>query len=205
MGTPNKIDSVKEALEGFIYSDSVPATAGKFLLMALALGAIPIAGAVAPGLLYLMKERRYPKQYTKRQLQYSLRNLRQRKLVEIIEEGDKKFKIQLTNKGKKRIKELCFETMKIKKPVRWDKKWRILIFDIPTKPKIYHQAREALRHKIKELGFHQLQRSVWIHPYPCEDEILFVAELFNVQKYIEILTVEKLLHEHNLKRIFRLL
>ena len=78
------------------------------------------------------------------------------------------------------------------------------MFDIPTKPKIYNQAREALRLKIKELGFFQMQKSAWVCPYECEDELLFVAELYHVEKYIEVLTVEKLLHESILKRKFRL-
>lgn len=86
----------------------------------------------------------------------------------------------------------------------WDKKWRILIFDIPTKPKIYNQAREALRRKIKGLGFYQMQKSVWVYPYECEDEILFIAELFQVQKHIEIITAEKLLHAEAIKRKFGL-
>jgi DNA-binding transcriptional regulator PaaX len=117
---------------------------------------------------------------------------------------DEKVKIQLTNKGKKRIKEYSIDVLKIKKPKRWDKKWRILIFDIPTRPKIYNQAREALRNKIKELGFCQMQKSVWVYPYECEDELLFIAEVFEVQKYIEIITAEKILHAKEIKRKFNL-
>lgn len=62
----------------------------------------------------------------------------------------------------------------------------------------------ALRDKIKEIGFVQLQKSVWVCPYECEDEILFLAESYYVTKYIEILTVEKMLHEEQLKRKFKL-
>ena len=68
----------------------------------------------------------------------------------------------------------------------------------------YNKAREALRHKIKEIGFVQLQKSVWVCPYECEDEILFVAEAYQVTRFIEILTVDKMLHEEQLKRKFKL-
>ena len=78
------------------------------------------------------------------------------------------------------------------------------MFDIPTKPKIYNQAREALRHKIKKLGFYQMQKSVWVYPYECEDEILFIAELFQVQRHIEIITADKVLHADILKKKFDL-
>ena len=93
-----------------------------------------------------------------------------------------------------------FDLLEIKKPEKWDGKWRIIIFDIPNK---YKQAREALRCKIKELGLRQLQKSVWIYPYDCEDEILFVAEAFEVQKYIEIITAERLLHSKVIKSYFK--
>ncbi len=79
-----------------------------------------------------------------------------------------------------------------------------MIFDIPTKPKIYNQARNALRQKIKEPGFYQLQKSVWVFPYDFEDEILFVAEIFEVEKYVEIITAEKFMHGKGLKKAFKL-
>jgi len=53
------------------------------------------------------------------------------------------------------------------------------------------------------LGLRQLQKSVWIYPYDCEDEILFVAEAFEVQKYIEIITAERLLHSKVIKSYFK--
>lgn len=45
---------------------------------------------------------------------------------------------------------------------KWDKKWRIVIFDIEEKQK---KTREALRYKLKELGFGMIQESVWVSPY----------------------------------------
>ncbi len=169
--------------------------------MTLALGGIIFAGAIVPGILLMSKK---SKSYTKQQIQDAVYNLKKRKLIEIIQEGDDKIKVKLTNKGKKRVKKFCLETLKIKKSNQWDKKWRVLIFDIPTKPKIYHQAREALRRKIKDLGFYQMQKSVWVYPYECEDELLFIAELFQVQRYIEILTVDGMLYEEGLKKKFKL-
>src|SRR3990167_6907274 len=58
---------------------------------------------------------------------------------------------------------------------------------------------------VKELGFYQIQKSVWVYPYECEDELLFIAEVFKVQQYIEILTVEKLLHENLVRKKFTFL
>lgn len=206
MAKNKKQKTIKEVIEDFQNSDSVPATAAKFLLMTLALGGIVFAGALAPGLLLATNDFKPDKKnkYSKKEIQNAAYNLRKRKLIEIIRDNNGKITVKLTNKGKKRIKDIVFENLKIQKPKKWDKKWRILIFDIPTKPKIFNQARNAIREKVKELGFFQLQKSVWAYPFECEDEILLVSEIYNVQKYIEILTVEKLLHEKELKNKFKL-
>jgi len=193
-----------EIIDNFRYSDSLSATAAKFILATLVAGPIIMAGAAFPGLLSQTRTFHKSKKYSKKQMQRAFQNLKYKKLIEIVQESDEKFRIQLTNKGVIRIKDFCLEALTIEKPEKWDGKWRILIFDIPTRPKIYNQAREALRRKIKDLGFYQMQKSVWVYPYDCEDEILFIAELFQVQKYIEILTVEKLLHENELKKKFEI-
>ncbi len=197
--------SLKEICEDkFLYNDSIPATAGKFLLAVIAAAPVLLVAAAAPNIFSAIDGLEKNKRYSKKQIRTAFNNLKQRKLIEIIQEGDEKFKVQLRNKGRKRGKEFSFEFLEIKKPKKWDGKWRILIFDIPAYPKIYNQARNALRNKIKDLGFYQMQKSVWVYPHECEDEIIFIAELFQVQKHIEILTVEKLLHEDKIKNNFHL-
>ena len=91
--------------------------------------------------------------------------------------------------------------MEIKKPEKWDRKWRMVIFDVPNK---YKTARDALRKKLKEMGFYQLQKSVWVYPYPCFDEILFIGKFFNAERFIELLTVEEMINDDKLLRCFRL-
>ncbi len=198
--------TVKELFEEkFLYNDNVLATASKFLLASLAAGPLLLVGAVLPGLLQATKSfDNNPKRYSKKQVQNACKNLQYRKFIKILKVGDDTVKVQLTNKGKKRLMEFSVKFLEIKKPIKWDGKWRVLIFDIPTKPNNYNQARNALRNKIKKLNFFQIQKSVWVYPYECEDEILFVAELFNVQQYIEIITAEKILHEDKIRKNFKL-
>lgn len=196
---------VKERIENFLYSDSIPANTTKFLLMFLAIGGLAFGGAVVPGVLKALENIDLGEDktgYTKKKISDALANLKRQKMIEIFRYDNQKVSVKLTNKGQERIREFSVDTITIFKPKKWDGKWRILIFDIPTRPKIYNQARNALRQKIKELGFHQLQKSVWVFPYECEDEILFIAEIFEVEKYVEIVTAEKLLHEKNLRSIF---
>lgn len=107
--------------------------------------------------------------------------LRRERLIEMTENEDGNTKIILTENGKKKVLKYQFEDLKIKPMDKWDKKWRMVIFDIPESQK---NARNALRDKLRELNFHQLQKSVWLHPYQCKDEINFIVEFFNISPYV---------------------
>jgi len=69
----------------------------------------------------------------------------------------------------------------------WDKKWRVVIFDIPQE---LHNSRIKFRKKLKNLGFYMLQKSVFIFPYQCEDELGDICKDVGVSDYIDILVTE---------------
>jgi DNA-binding transcriptional regulator PaaX len=196
-----KIKELKQNIENFLNSDSDYATATRIALAILALGGVLIIGAMAPNIFQAFGKFKQSRRYSDKQLRNALYNLKRQNLVEIIQEKDDKIKIRLTNKGQVRIKEFSTEILAIPRPKKWDGKWRTVIFDIPNK---FTKVREALRRKLKDLKFYQLQKSVWIYPYPCEDEILFIAHNFQIEAFIEILTVENLLHENKIRRFFDL-
>ena len=75
------------------------------------------------------------------------------------------------------------------------------MYDLPIR---FKKARDAFRWKLKDLGFFQFQKSAWIYPYPCEGEILFVADFFGVRKHIEIIEVNKILDDRQIKAHFGL-
>jgi CRISPR-associated endonuclease Cas2 len=91
--------------------------------------------------------------------------------------------------------------MTIEKPRKWDKLWRIVIFDIPEKRKA---GREALRSKLKQLGFYQLQKSCFIHPFDCKSEIDFISEIYEVSPYVNIIVAREVEGAKQLRRIFNL-
>lgn len=110
---------------------------------------------------------------------------KKRKLTAYKENSDGTVSFVLTERGRSRKLQYDFELLTIQKPAAWDGRWRVLMFDIPEGKK---RAREALRDKIRELGFSRFQKSVWVYPYPCQDEIDFIAEIFKVQSHIILLT-----------------
>lgn len=56
-------------------------------------------------------------------------------------------------------------------PLRWDRKWRIIIFDVWERRR---DVRDCLRGQLESVGFVKVQNSVWVYPYPCEELFAFL-------------------------------
>lgn len=136
----------------------------------------------------------------RKKLKDEMRQLYYSKYVSRKENSDGSTTITLTEKGKLRALTFCFDDIKIKNKI-WDKKWRMVAFDIPEKLKL---ARNALRGKLKRIGFRELQKSVWVFPCDCKNEIEFIVEFFNLKKYVRFGVLETIDNEPYLKEIFKL-
>ena len=136
-----------------------------------------------------------------RALNNAIKNLYHSKLIREHENPDGSLTMVLTDKGRKQAITFNIDNMAIKKPKKWDKKWRLVLFDIPEKHK---PAREAIRNALKRLGFYEYQKSVFIHPYECQKEIDFVVEYFNIRQYVRTLTADNLDNEIHLRKVFDL-
>lgn len=123
------------------------------------------------------------------------------RLVDFKEERNGTISVVLSEKGKKLSLNYDVDALAIKKPDRWDRKWRMVVFDIPEKKKA---AREALRKKLLDLEFYQLQRSVWVHPYECGNEIAFISEFFETRNYLRYIIADHVDNEAELKLHFKL-
>jgi len=145
---------------------------------------------------YRLRQANLKEEYLKKKLYY----LRQKKLIEFKTEGEN-IRIILSEDGTREVLNFNKSQMKIARPSRWDKKWRLVLFDIPEN---FRAGRNALRSKLDKLGFIQFNKSAWIIPYECEKEIDFVAELFGVSKYVHYMTVEKTTNDSNLRYKFEL-
>lgn len=123
------------------------------------------------------------------------------RLVDMIDISNEETKIVLTERGKLRAVQFKIDEIEIKKPRKWDGKWRLVIFDIPEK---FKKARNALRLKLKNLGFIKLQKSVFVFPYECQDEIDFLVEFFRIRSYTRYIRVEHITNEAELRQYFNL-
>jgi len=136
-----------------------------------------------------------------RSLRESIRKLYRSKIVDYKENNDGTVKLVLTEAGRKKVLLYDLDKLKINKPPKWDKMWRMVIFDIPETKK---PARMSLVSKLKELGFYPMQKSVFIHPYECKSEIEFVTEIFDLAPYVRFLRVKDIDIELDLRDRFHL-
>ena len=132
----------------------------------------------------------------RRRLYRVVREFYNDRLIDYKEDKDGSVKIVLTKEGQKKALKFKLDEMEIKKPPKWDGEWRIVIFDIPEK---FKKAREALRMKLKELGFLELQKSVFIFPYECEDEINFIVEVFLIRPFVRFVQAKSFTNEEQLR------
>lgn len=86
-------------------------------------------------------------------------------------------KVDLTPKGYEVVQKYDFDKLKLKRPQQWDGIWRIIIWDIPEKKR---STRDVIRRKLRDLKFARIQRSTWITPLPCRDEIAFIKNKFKL-------------------------
>jgi CRISPR-associated endonuclease Cas2 len=135
------------------------------------------------------------------QLKESIRYFYKRKLIDFYEHKDGTVTIIATEEGKKRDMRNKVGHFEIGIPKDWDKKWRIVIFDIPEDKKI---ARDTLRRKIKKVGFLELQKSVWVYPYECANLINFMIEFYKIKDFVKYIVAEKINNDEKIKRLFNL-
>ncbi len=141
------------------------------------------------------------KNINEKTLNQKIRELYRSRLVDIRQNSDGILTLTLTANGKLKALSYNFEKMKINSNV-WDKKWRIVVFDIPEK---LRRGRDALRKKLKDLGFHELQKSVLVFPFECFDEIDFLIEFFGLRKYVRYGILESIDNDLHLKKIFKII
>lgn len=135
-------------------------------------------------------------QFIDRNYLYQLiKEFRENRLVSYQENSNGEIQVVLTEQGRQTLLRFDLDKLRIKSTKIWDEKWRIVIFDIPEKKR---PARDALRDKLKELGFCELQRSVFICPYACENEINFINEVFDTRLYVRFMEVNQISNEAEL-------
>jgi len=181
----------------------------KEVLMLLGAGAFLAASIIFPGLpmaakpfIDVVKEadrNKRQKEWEKFnlwRLRQVIKRMQSSKLVEVKEEKGVPI-IKITHKGKQKLLRYKIDEMVLES--NWDGKWRLVIYDVQTGKRANS---EMFRTMLNKLRFLKLQRSVYLTPFKCEDEIEYLRLLFEIGNEVQILKVGSLENETAYRRYF---
>lgn len=169
-------------------------------LMAIGLAGTLAVAAVAPNMFQLLG-----KTGVLTRLKYRskgiLTRLKQKGEIEFVERDGKKY-VQLTDLGEK-ILDLQRKKLNLanNKPKKWDRRYRLVMFDIPEKR---NNIRKLLRFEMQEVGFLRIQDSVWVYPFDCEEFIALLKADLRVGKDILYAVVEEIENDTWIRKHFNL-
>lgn len=172
-------------------------------ILLLFLGSLALGCSGSPTQYYstlrkIQKEWRWVNQ---RSFNRSIRSLHKQKLLEETKHKDGSITLKLTSNGRMRAGffQLFGNSIKIKQQKIWDGLWRIVMFDVPEKKRVF---RNILRSHLKTIGFKEFQHSVFIFPYPCEKEMHSLVTLYDAIPYVRIITAKTIDNEKEIKQYF---
>lgn len=142
------------------------------------------------------------KKYHGWRVRQSLDRLKKQKYISATENEDGSITVRITKHGLPHALTYKLDTMQLNEPKKWDRKWRVIIFDIPN---TYNRIRDVFRTRLEQLGLRKLQESVYVSPYPCFDEVEFLRELYDIAITVQYLLVEHIENDTELKQKFNLI
>lgn len=110
-------------------------------------------------------------------------------------------KIILSKKGQKILSQIQTEEIVFPINEKWDKIWHLVCYDIPEK---YKKQRDLFRYKLKQAGFKEIQKSLFVYPYNCKQEIAIISENFHISSFVAYLNTNSLPMQNKLIDYFNL-
>lgn len=171
------------------------------MLAAVAVGGIVVIAATIPNAAQLLKY--FPGYKRGARFNYKtktvLGRLVEKGCITFVEKDGKRY-ARITEKGE-HILQMEVEKKVMLKKKKWDRRWRIVIFDILERRR---STRVRIRRFMEEYGFVRLQDSVWIYPYDCEDLIALAKANFRLGADVLYMIVERLEQDKHLREHFTL-
>ncbi len=177
----------------------------RIILGALGVVGILGIGMAAPGVFQAVKifrgyERLIASRYrTPSYLRRTLKSLERRGMVRISTKAGG-VKVFLTGKGQRELLKYQLREKHLKGG-KWDKKWRIVIFDIEEKKR---HVRNCIRTDIISFGFAKLQDSVWVYPFECEEVITLLKAQYKLRKELIYIVAGDIENDEWLRKEFGL-
>ncbi|MCX6713757.1 MAG: hypothetical protein NTV48_01490 [Candidatus Vogelbacteria bacterium] len=165
------------------------------ILSVIAVAGFLTIASVAPNALQILRLFKKKKSYCPSRINYYVKSLIKSGLLI----REKNGRLSLSLKGELRLLRYQEEL----KPTarKWDRKWRIVIFDIWEKSR---KKRDFLRNELIEFGFVKLQNSVWITPYDCEEYVNLLKVDVGLGRGVVYIVADQIDNNLEFKELFNL-
>lgn len=172
-------------------------------------GTIVVALSAAPALLTVLGAIGYAikaDEKTRRKKLYSYASyLKRKKYLSVSRIPAGCMRVSLTPRGRTRAlyaRARRLLSTRIVRPARWDRKWRLILFDIAAHER---GKRNAFRGFIKRIGAVMVQKSVWVHPFDCSEQIHLLREYFGLSdEELRLVVADDIGNDSGLRKAFRL-
>lgn len=176
---------------------------GDGLLKIIVLGSATAVSLTAPNSLKALDKplrvflNKMDERERQRHISEALSYLRYKQLIS----DDYQHGLQITAKAIKRLNTLEINAISITPQGKWDGSWRIVFFDIPEALK---SKRDQFSSHLKRLGFGLLQRSAFICPHPCKEEVILMAKYYKIDRFVTYIETSYIDNDTPLKEHFNL-
>lgn len=142
------------------------------------------------------------KRLSKKQINRSLKTLQKRKLIFIKEENNQAI-VYLSKEGKRKTLRYSLKKLLVikKKKKKWQGQWFIVFFDVPEEER---KKRDYLRKFLRFIGFVPYQKSVYVFPFECKEEVQLIKKIIEGGKYVSYVVAKEIEDEGKYKKIFNL-
>lgn len=179
-------------------------TLTKAILIAIGTGTVIAMALMAPNAIQILKPflgKGKRKDHDTKRIRQALAALKRRRLIAYTEKNGEMI-LRVTQQGKTHLRKFAIETMALPRG-SWDRRWRIIIFDIPEER---GGARRAFQQQLRSLGAMRLQKSVFVYPHECLDEIDALTSFWDIPRFVHYLRANDLGRaEGSARKFFRLL
>lgn len=146
-------------------------------------------GIVAPNAIQLIEYFQPRSRAERNKIWKAIKYLEAREKLLLTEDSKRGISATLTEKGRAQLNEDSIWDLRIDPPRRWDRKWRLIMFDLPVR---HERARHPFRRKLEDFGLKLYQRSVFIYPHECYKEVRTVAEWYGVHRYVRYIVATEI-------------
>ena len=123
-----------------------------------------------------------------------------RGMVVIVHKDGGKY-VKLTAEGKHELARMVGRSPDERKHKRWDKRWRIVIYDIKEERRLLRMRLQGI---LSTFGFYKLQNSVWIYPYDSEALVTLLKADFRIGGEVLYMVVEQVENDRKIRDHFGL-